>query len=277
MAYSAEINRNDPSCFLFIIDQSGSMEETMSGGNTKALFVAEVLNKTIAEIVIRCTKADGVRDYFDIGVIAYADDDAKAGFQGKLGGNWLCPVSQIADNPLRVERKEEKLKNSAGETYEKNIVYPVWFEPECAGRTPMKKALKTACNIMVDWCDNHPNSYPPTVFHVSDGRSTDGDPEEEADILQKIHTTDGTCLLFNLHVDTGTGSEVVFPFDERSLPDDFAKMLFRISSPFPPHLSKIAGDYGYTIASNSRFFIYKAGMDFIVHFFEMGTRPANLR
>ena len=71
MPYSTEINRNNPTCFLFVIDQSGSMDEEMDGGAIKSHFVADVLNKTLAETIVRCTKADGIRDYFDIGVIGY--------------------------------------------------------------------------------------------------------------------------------------------------------------------------------------------------------------
>lgn len=33
---------------------------------------------------------------------------------------------------------------------------------------------------MVAWCDAHPDSYPPTVLHVTDGESNDGEPEEIA-------------------------------------------------------------------------------------------------
>src|SRR5437870_4103291 len=71
MAYTAEISRDHPTCFLFIIDQSGSMEERMGLGRSKADFVADVLNKTLYTVVTNCTKADGIRPYFDIGVIAY--------------------------------------------------------------------------------------------------------------------------------------------------------------------------------------------------------------
>lgn len=69
--YTAEISRTSPSAFLFIIDQSGSMDERMETEQTKAQFVADVLNKTLYQLVIRCTRADGVRNYFDMGVIAY--------------------------------------------------------------------------------------------------------------------------------------------------------------------------------------------------------------
>ena len=39
MPYSMEINRNNPTCFLFVIDQSGSMDEEMDGGAIKSQFV----------------------------------------------------------------------------------------------------------------------------------------------------------------------------------------------------------------------------------------------
>ena len=74
MSYTKEINRKNPTCFLFVIDQSGSMDERMGDGSIKSEFVADVLNQTIAETIVRCTKADGVRDYFDIGVIGYGGD-----------------------------------------------------------------------------------------------------------------------------------------------------------------------------------------------------------
>ena len=37
MPYSAEINRAHPSCFLFLIDQSGSMDEVMNPEDAKPL------------------------------------------------------------------------------------------------------------------------------------------------------------------------------------------------------------------------------------------------
>ena len=42
MAYSAEISRANPTCLLFVIDQSGSMSEELEAGVTKASFLADV-------------------------------------------------------------------------------------------------------------------------------------------------------------------------------------------------------------------------------------------
>jgi hypothetical protein len=72
MAYQAEISRENPTCILFVIDQSGSMDEIMDSGRSKASFVADVLNKTLYTLITSCSKSDGVRNYFDVGVISYA-------------------------------------------------------------------------------------------------------------------------------------------------------------------------------------------------------------
>ena len=232
---------------------------------------------TLAEIVTRCTRADGVRDYFDIGVIAYGNDAVRNGFSGKLANDSLHPVSRLADRPIRIENTTQTIRDSSDEATEKKKIYPVWFEPAAEGSTPMKKAFRQACAVMQVWCDTHEDSYPPTVIHVSDGRSTDGDPIDEADILTQLFTNDGTCLLFNLHVDTEEGNEVVFPFSDANLPNEHASLLFRLSSVFPPHLIPRARQHGYAVSEASRFFIYNGSMDFIANFFDIGTRAANLR
>ena len=111
MPYSAKINRANPSCFLFVIDESGSMDESMESGRSKAQFVADVLNKTLAELIPQCTKADGVRAYFDVGVITYSGFGVGSGFGGNLSGGILHPISVINKNPLRVE-EHNRMENS---------------------------------------------------------------------------------------------------------------------------------------------------------------------
>ena len=51
MPYSAEISRTNPSCLLFLIDQSGSMEDPFGGeaSRQKAEGVADAINRLIAE------------------------------------------------------------------------------------------------------------------------------------------------------------------------------------------------------------------------------------
>jgi hypothetical protein len=274
--YTAEISRNNPSAFLFVIDQSGSMDELMESEQTKAQFVADVLNKTLYQLVIRCSRADGVRNYFDVGVLAYGDN-VRSGFSGPLGGKILHPLSEIEANPLRIEERMKRVPDGAGGIINQATKFPVWFDPRSAGGTPMTAAMRTAAEALVEWCDAHPSCYPPTIIHVTDGASTDGDPSAVTDAVKQIATGDGECLLFNLHIASGNGTPVVFPTSESGL-DEYGRLLFRMSSAFPAHLIPVAREKGYATAGNeARFFGYKAGYEVIVDFFEIGTRASNLR
>jgi hypothetical protein len=130
---------------------------------------------------------------------------------------------------------------------------------------------------LVSWCDAHPNSYPPTVLHITDGESTDGDPEELAQHLHQIHTNDGAVLVFNLHVSTAGEEPIKFPASEISLPDTYAKLLFRMSSILPEHLIRFAQDKGFKAGIESRGFMFNGDAPEIVDFFDIGTRASQLR
>lgn len=66
MPYSAQISRADPSCFIFLIDQSWSMHEAIGGqsGKPKMHVVADTLNRLLRELGFRCSGEEEIRDYF---------------------------------------------------------------------------------------------------------------------------------------------------------------------------------------------------------------------
>lgn len=277
MAYEAQISRNGPTAFLFVVDQSGSMSDKMSSGKTKAEFVADALNRTLMDLVTRCTKSEGVRDYFDIGVIGYSGNGVSNGLSGALGSQILHAISAFEQNPSRIEDRKRKVDDGAGGIVETTIKFPIWFDPIATGGTPMRDALTRAAEELVAWCDAHPDSYPPTILHVTDGESTDGDPEELARHVRQIRTNDGEVLLFNLHASTLGHNPISFPSAESGLPDSFAKLLFRMSSPLPDHLIRFAQNDGAAVAMEARGFTFNAEAAEIVQFFDIGTRAAQLR
>ena len=278
MAYSAPIQRSAPTAFLFLVDQSGSMSDPMaSSEKTKAQFVADVLNRTFMNLVTRCTKAGGVRDYFEIGVIGYGNGAASNSLHGTLSSQVLNPISAIEANPLRVEDRKRKVDDGAGGIVEQTVKFPVWFEPQANGGTPMCEAIRTAGVVLAAWCDSHPESYPPTVLHVTDGESSDGDPEALAETLRQFSTHDGNVLLLNLHVSAQAGTPVSFPASENSLPDQYAKLLFRMSSQLPEHLVKAVQEKGNPTSSEARGYVFNAEASEIVDFFDIGTRASQLR
>jgi len=214
-----------------------------------------------------------VRNYFDVGVIAYGGTEVASGFGGALSTGIVHPIQAISEHTLRIEERQKKVDDGAGGIIELKTKFPVWFDPKSAGGTPMRAALSETMKTVAGWCESHPGSYPPTILHVTDGQSTDGAPEEVADGLRQVATRDGQALLFNLHVTAGGELEIVFPTSETDLKDEYSRMLFRMSSPLPAHLAKFATDKGYEVANESRGLIFNGDPRCIVDFFEIGTRP----
>jgi hypothetical protein len=278
MPYTAEISRSSPTAFLFLVDQSGSMSDKFSGTEkSKAEQVSDVINRTLMTLITRCTKSEGTRNYFDIGVIGYGNDQAMNGFHGALSASVFNPISEVEANPLRVEDREKKMDDGAGGIITNTVKFPVWFEPKANGGTPMCAALTQAAEALVAWCDTHPDSYPPTIMHITDGESTDGDPEELANQLRQIRTNDGEVLLFNCHISSLNANAIQFPAGEAGLPDSYAKLLFRMSSRLPDHIIKYAQGKGIAVGIEARGFTFNAEAVELVEFLDIGTRASQLR
>ena len=73
-AYTARIDREHPTAFVFLVDQSASMDRlTNFNGEeiTLSEAVSRIVNAQINELVERCVKNNETRHYFDIAVIGY--------------------------------------------------------------------------------------------------------------------------------------------------------------------------------------------------------------
>ena len=241
MPYAAEITRTNPTCFLFLIDQSSSMLEPFAGraDKQKAEGVADAINRLLQNLILKCTKSDGIRDYFHVGVIGYGGRVVSA-LGGALAGQILVPISEMANNPLHVEQRTRKVDDGAGGLIEQKFKFPVWFEARATGKTPMCEAMKLAKQYLEVFLDRFPACYPPLVINITDGMATDGDPLLPAVALQQLASNDGNVLLFNTHVSDSQVTPVEYPAAEAALPDKFAKLLFRMSSALPPRLLEAA-------------------------------------
>src|SRR5690349_12836453 len=176
MAYQADISRSNPGCFLFLLDQSGSMSDPFAGtagGHSKADELATIINRLLASLVIRCSKDEGVRDYFEVGVIGYGGKGVAPALATR---NTLVPISQLANSPLRVEDKVQKIPDGAGGLVEQTVKFPIWVDPRAEGGTPMTQAFNQGTDALNTWVAEHRAAFPPVVFNITDGEATDGDP-----------------------------------------------------------------------------------------------------
>ena len=278
MSYVAEISRVRPSCFIFLIDQSGSMQEAWGGesGKNKAEALSTIINRLLQNLVLKCAKSEGVRDYYDVGVIGYGAAVGPA-FSGPLSGKELVPIGEVANQPARVEERTKKVDDGAGGLIDQSIKFPVWFEAIANGGTPMCQAMSRAQSILGRWVTEQPTSFPPIVINITDGQATDGDPAATANALKDLKTEDGQVLLFNIHVSSRPASPIEFPSDEARLPDDYAKHLFRMSSPLPEYMKTIAREEGIPVGDSPRGFVFNGDMVSVIRFLDIGTRATSLR
>src|SRR5260370_30346058 len=142
--YSAEISRKTPGCFIFLLDQSASMGDPFGGSidRRKADELATIINKLIHNLSIRCAKGDSIYDYFHVAVIGYGQDSVvKTAFDGPLTGKDLIPISELANNPLRIEDRTKKADDGAGGLGEQTGKVPLWVEAQHQGGAPKSSAL----------------------------------------------------------------------------------------------------------------------------------------
>ena len=141
------------------------------GGDTtkrKADTLADIINRLLSTLSITCTRSEGVRDYFNIGVIGYGRQVGPA-YAGLLYGKDLVPVKEVADNHVRIDQRIKKTDDGAGGLVDQSVKFPIWFDPVADNGTPMCLAIRRAHSIIQNWLSNHQNSYPPTVFNITDG------------------------------------------------------------------------------------------------------------
>jgi len=272
--YSAQITRKNPALFVFLIDQSSSMDDTTSDKIKLSQIVSDALNKIIAGLVLRSAKNEGVRDYFHISVIGYCGNAAEFMLGSDSKSSSRLKISELADNFLRVENRNKKIPDGAGGLVELKTKFFVWIEPKSNGATPMVEAFKKAKGVVTDFIREFPNSFPPIVMNLTDGEPSDwtgNGPIPEAVQLMDCRTSDGNVLVFNCHMTAGQPGVIKFPDSAESLKESRAKDLFYSSSLLPEIFHGSAKDCGYNISSNSRGYVYNAEMTDIIQFLDIGT------
>ncbi len=238
--YTARITRTHPTAFIILIDQSGSMEELTSfcgSRMSKAEAVALATNMLISELINRCKREEGYRDYFDIAVLGYSGRGISSLLDSRrifVQPNLLAAM----DVPTVTVTKERRLPD--GQTVLSTTRQRQWIRPAAHADTPMYAALTRAHRMVSDWCRQRDNSncYPPTIFNITDGEASDAGEYELLALANKIRetgTSDGKTLLFNLHITSHADQpHVLFPASEDELPNEpYARLLYRMSSPMP--------------------------------------------
>ena len=293
MPYSADINRTNPSCFLFLVVQCIGMDFDMPGmpGYFKGQVAADAVNRIVDTLAQRCSQGMEVRDYFHIGIMGFScpDDRTNSMIQntfalpGTTSKQPFLPISQVVQI-ADMEERQVRENYGNGEIVEVTRRFPVWLRhfPD-GGWDPMRQMLELMERPLAEWVGQHPTSYPPTVVIVCDGWATDGDPYQAAERLKSLRTNDGNVLLYAVHLSSAEGAiPTVFPSRENGLPSmgeatDDSKMMFRMASVLPETTRQQAVSLGFSVDDGSRGLILNADAVALAQFLDIGTRgPSNL-
>jgi len=110
------------------------------------------------------------------------------------------------------------------------------------------------------------------VINITDGEASDGDPEPHASMITSLASHDGNVLLFNLHLSSTQAAPLAFPDRAIDVPDDYGRMLFRMSSKLPAPMLAVARQEAFKITEASRGFAFNADFVTLVKFLDIGTR-----
>jgi len=278
MAYDRPWGSAHPGCLIFLLDQSGSMSETFGGnqigaGKRKSDMVATVLNSFLHELIETNTVGTDVRSRAEVSVIGYSGNGVGSALKGQLAGKNFVSLAELKNEPLRVSVRTRKEIDDTGNIIEQSIFFPEWVEPITAGGTPMCQALREAHSLAAKWSAAHPTNYPPVVINVTDGQAGDGDIKCPAGQITSVSTSDGPALLFNCHITDMTDQPVAFPAADGEVPpDQYARLLFSISSPVPDTARRaILATASKDLPPGSRGFVFNGDAESIKQMFTFAS------
>ena len=282
--YTAQITRNTPTAFIFLVDQSVSMKRitTLNGEQMSlAEAVARIVNNQINELVYRCIKTTEVRHYYDIAIIGYGHE-VYSGWNGVLAGRDFVSPEELKNNPFKKIIVKEEKRTRKG-TMTKEIEKVQWLEPRCDGSwTHVHLAFNKAKTLLDQWMQEHHDKdcYPPTIINITDGQFNHATREQivqQANELKAMFTNDGNVLLWNIHITPNNVEQVLLPIGKEELKGDkYSELLYDMSSLLPTRYNQAISDIrGDSVDARHVAMATNTDMSTLIQLMDIGT-PTNI-
>ena len=145
MPYSAQISRTNPACILLLIDQSKSMEDPFIGQEDQKKSTGRGGRGEPVAAEHRAPLREGGRRPR---LLPRRRHRLRSKTQGRprrknLPHDVLMPISKLGDKPLRIENRKKTVRR-LGIPVRETVKFPVWFDEEANGSTPMCEAFAAA-------------------------------------------------------------------------------------------------------------------------------------
>lgn len=183
MPYEKRVERAHPALIQMILDDSGSMQETMPGtSDTRYQWVERYAGTILTELLARSTTFAGntptVRPRYYLDVLKY--------------GNTVVPWSE---NELDIGAAAKQFDAASGS-------FGLGGKLDGTDTASAFKAAYDRMQVMLNK-EQYRNSFPPMIFHLTDGESQT-DAEAIARQIATLSTADGNVLIVNGYIGTQT-------------------------------------------------------------------------
>lgn len=289
MTYQMNMSATNPGLVIFLLDQSGSMDDEFEGeslarGQKLMDAVAAIVNKTIHKVGLSCVKGSTIRPRVDIAIIGYnGAQGVHSALPNLYDGKEIVSIEALMEKNLRVdERKRKEYSPETGEYEEIRVQFPIWVDPCADGGTPMCGALTKATGLAQSWIAAHQDSFPPILVNITDGAANDSDPRPAAEEFKRLSTNDGNALVFNCHICKFPSPDgVSYPESLERLPTGthdalvLAQALFSMSSDLPGPMFELAkAKVNPNLEPGARGFVFNADVSGIIDMITIATSVA---
>lgn len=260
--YKKKWTTNNPGFIGFLLDCSGSTVLEDASGYSLVERIQMGANSGIFSSLTRNISHEGVKNKAVFTTITYGGGGAK-----------IVSKKSIAD----FATEGDSLPTQTIPTSVGDIETPQFIPSLTAsGSTPMAAGFDLMHQAVEEFCKANPDAAAPIIIHVTDGMPNDSAAAiAAAKRCGKLSTTDGSVLLFNLHISTNSGNKVLFPSSESELSDPAARLLYSISDILPPSYLVIAKTGGLSVKENSRMMTQNGNGEDIAQIINFGSSVAD--
>lgn len=233
--YSSIISEGNPVGVFFILNQSDPTKEIISFDSTemsKASAECGIIDQVINELIVQNTSNGVIDDRYNIAVLGYGDYVFNC-----LKGKGIQSLNELNDNPIFVKTHIKEIRTRQGaKTIEQKR--PVWVKPRSRGGAYLNKALNSVKKLVDKWTEEHMDSFPPIIIHITEYRYHGAEDSEMIQLAKEIKsllTNDGNALFFNIHLTWNENTvPVVFPSNESKISESYyGSMYYLMSSVLP--------------------------------------------
>ncbi|MFA7281368.1 MAG: hypothetical protein WC100_14890 [Sterolibacterium sp.] len=219
MPYDKKVSRAEPGLICLALDDSGSQGDKLPGtSDPKYQWVERYVGIILKELLSRSTDSNGdrvrIKPRYHIHTIIYGSHPSVWG-QGVM--DIQATVEKYANDGNSLG-----LRGNHGGT---------------DGAAAMQQTLDFLKQAVND--PKFQQSFPPMVFHLTDGMS-DSDPSQIAEQIKQLTTADGNVLVVNAFIGTQTSLSYQGPDDfpgyvdaDEAGPNTDNIIMFNMSSPMP--------------------------------------------